>query len=178
MALGEVTPTGQERTFDEHEFIVSKTDLRGRITYANDVFLRVTGYAEDEVMGKPHNIIRHPDMPRAVFGLLWSEIAEGREVSAYVKNLAKDGAHYWVFAHVGPTVRNGRIVAYHSNRRVPDRSAVAAVEPVYAALLAEERRHSHPVQALAASTALLQQVLDGQGVDYDRFVWSITGAAA
>lgn len=178
MVTPTVVPTGHERTFGEDEFIVSKTDLQGRITYVNDVFLRVAAYTEDEVMGRPHNIIRHPDMPRCVFGLLWSEIAQGREVSAYVKNLAKDGAHYWVFAHVGPTVRDGRIVSYHSNRRVPDRAAVAAVEPIYATLLAEERRHSHPVQALAASTALLHRVLDEQGVDYDQFVWSITGVSA
>ena len=178
MAVGTVVPTGHERTFDEHEFIVSKTDLKGRITYVNDVFLRVSGYAEREVMGQPHSCIRHPDMPRAVFGLLWSEIAAGREVSAYVKNLAKDGAHYWVLAHVGATVRDGRIVAYHSNRRVPDRAAVAAIEPVYALLRAEERRHQHPGDALAASSALLQELLDDRGVDYDRFVWSITGVAA
>ena len=150
----------------------------GRITYANEVFLRVAAYEEHEVMGKPHSIIRHPDMPRAVFGLLWKEIQAGNEIFAYVNNLAKDGVNYWVFAHVTPTWRDGRIVGYHSNRRVPDPAAVHAVEPIYRQLLAEEQRHHHPVEAIDASTALLGQVLAGAGVTYDEFVWSLAGASA
>lgn len=173
-----IVPTGRVRTFDPDEIIVSKTDLQGRITYVNDVFLKVAGYEEHEVMGKPHNIIRHPDMPRAVFALLWQEIGAGHEIFAYVKNLAKDGAAYWVVAHVTPTVVGGRTVGYHSNRRVPDASAVAAVEPVYAALLAEEARHAKPADGLAASVALLGSVLEGQSMSYDEFVWSLTGVPA
>lgn len=69
--------TGVERHFDEHEIIVSKTDLKGRITYANDTFLRVAGYRENEILGQPHSIIRHPDMPRCVFVLLWQTIEAG-----------------------------------------------------------------------------------------------------
>src|ERR687897_472191 len=85
-----VRPTGVERTFSPDELIVSKTDPRGVITYANDVFLRVSGYAMDEVIGQPHNLIRHPDMPRAVFQLLWETLAAGRELFAYINNLASD----------------------------------------------------------------------------------------
>ena len=95
--------TGVERTFGEDEIIVSKTDLTGRITYANDVFLRISGYAEAEVLGQPHSIIRHPGTPRAVFSLLWRTIESGREIFAYVVNRAKNGDHYWVLAHVTPT---------------------------------------------------------------------------
>ncbi len=76
-----VQPTGQERTFSPDELIVSKTDLRGVITYANDVFLRVSGYRMHEVLGKPHNVIRHPEMPRAVFRLLWDALADARRSS-------------------------------------------------------------------------------------------------
>lgn len=94
------TPTGQARTFAPDELIVSKTDPKGRITYANDVFLRVSGYELDEVIGQPHNIIRHPEMPRAVFRLLWRQLAAGQEVFAFINNLAKNGDHYWVLAHV------------------------------------------------------------------------------
>jgi PAS domain S-box-containing protein len=173
-----VRPTGRSRTFGVDEVIVTKTDLQGRLTYVNDVFLRVAGYAEHEVLGKPHNIIRHPDMPRAVFGLLWREIQAGNEIFAYVDNLAKDGANYWVFAHVTPTRAKGRIVGYHSNRRVPDRSAVEAIQPVYRQLLAEERRHQHPVRAIEASTELLGQILADAGMTYDEFVWSLTGVPA
>ena len=170
-----VAPTGRIRTFDPDEVIVSKTDLRGRITYVNDVFLKVSGYEEAEVIGKPHNLIRHPEMPRAVFSLLWSEITSGREIFAYVNNLAKDGASYWVLAHVTPSRVGGETVGYHSNRRVPDALALRSIEPVYAALLAEERRHAKPADALAASLGMLEQVLESKALTYDEFVWSLAG---
>ena len=108
MARPTAAPTGRERMFGEDEIIVSKTDLKGRITYANSVFLRVAGYAEEDVLGQPHSMIRHPGMPRAVFKLLWETIAGGREIFAYVKNMARDGDHYWVFAHVTPSFDNRR----------------------------------------------------------------------
>jgi PAS domain S-box-containing protein len=170
-----VAPTGHERIFGEDEIIVSKTDPKGIIRYANDVFLRVSAYNEADVVGHPHNVIRHPDMPRCVFKLLWETIAGGNELFAYVLNLASDGAHYWVFAHVTPTSdRSGRIIGYHSNRRLPDRASVNAIEPLYRSLLAEEKRHAHPVAAMDASTALLQRTLDGKGMTYDELVWDIT----
>jgi PAS domain S-box-containing protein len=175
---GQVRPTGVTRSFGLDEVIVTKTDLQGRLTYVNDVFLRVAGYAEPDVMGKPHNIIRHPDMPRAVFALLWSEIQAGNEIFAYVNNLASDGANYWVLAHVTPTRLRGRIVGYHSNRRVPDPAAVRAITPIYRQLLTEEQRHSHPVRALEASTQLLAATLAEAGVTYDEFVWSLAGVPA
>ena len=93
-----VTLTGVERFFDDDEIIVSKTDLKGIITYGNSVFYRLAGYTEKELIGVNHNVIRHPDMPRAVFKLLWDTLAEGREIFAYVVNRAKNGDHYWVFA--------------------------------------------------------------------------------
>lgn len=178
MRTASVSPSGVNRTFAPDEVIVSKTDLTGRITYVNDVFLHVARYEEDEVIGQPHNMIRHPDMPRTVFKLLWEEIEAGREIFAYVKNLAKDGAHYWVFAHVTPTRKDGRIVGYHSNRRSPHVSSVSAIAPIYAAMLAEERRHSHPVEAMRAGAALMQRTLADHHVTYDEFVWSITKVAS
>lgn len=167
---------GVERTFDPDELIVSKTDLRGVITYANQVFCRVAGYDVHELLGKPHSIVRHPDMPRAVFKLLWDELEAGREVFAYVKNLCKDGAdYYWVLAHVTPTCdAQGRAIGYHSNRRVPARKALAAVEPLYAALLAEEQRHRDRKAGLRASWELLQETLRTKEVAYPQLVWSLT----
>ena len=127
----EIRPTGQERTFGVDELIVSKTDPRGVITYANDVFLRVSGYEMDEVVGRPHNLIRHPDMPRAVFQLLWDTLSSGRELFAYINNLAQDGAHYWVLAHVTPSYGpGGRVIGYHSNRRRPSPRAVQQLQPL------------------------------------------------
>lgn len=178
MRKNAIRPTGVERTFGADEIIVSKTDTRGRITYANDVFLRISGYAEEDVIGQPHNVIRHPDMPRCVFKLLWDTISRGEELFAYVVNLASDGSHYWVLAHVTPTFDpQGRIVGYHSNRRLPQRSAVEQIASLYQALRFEEARHERPQDAMAASTALLQRTLDDRGVTYDEFVWDLTERA-
>ncbi|WP_199583009.1 PAS domain-containing protein [Blastococcus sp. TF02-9] len=167
-------PTGVERTFAPDELIVSKTDPRGVISYANDVFLRVSGYDADEVLGQPHNLIRHPEMPRAVFKLLWDTLAARQEVFAYIDNLAADGAHYWVLAHVTPSYgANGAVVGYHSNRRRPAPSAVARVQPLYRALVAEERRQPTARAAVEASTRVLTETLVDRQQTYDDFVWSI-----
>ncbi len=163
--------TGVERRFADDEIIVSKTNVKGQITYCNDVFMRVAGYAEPELMGKAHAIVRHPDMPRCVFKLLWDTIEAGKEIFAYVLNRAKNGDHYWVFAHVTPDFdRSGAIAGYHSFRRAPAPSAIAAIKPIYAALLAEEKRHSNPQKGMEASTAMLRSTLAAKGVSYDRFV--------
>jgi len=169
-----IQPTDVEHRFGDDEIIVSKTDPRGWITYANDVFCKISGFREDEMVGKPHSLIRHPDMPRVVFKLLWETLKSKREIFAYVKNIAKDGGYYWVFAHVTPTLGpTGEIIAYHSNRRVPSRSAIAKISAIYATLLAEEKRHSDPKAGLAASEALLNKTLADAGVTYDQFVWSL-----
>lgn len=166
--------TGKERTFPENDIIVSKTDLQGRITYANDVFCKVGLYGEKELIGQPHSILRHPDMPRCVFHLLWSKIKAGEEVFAYVKNLAKNGDHYWVLAHVTPSFdAAGKISGYHSNRRLPEREAIAAIEPLYRELLAEEARHADRKQGMTAGTTKLQSILQQRGLDYHEFIFGI-----
>lgn len=167
--------TGVEAPFHPHELIVSKTDTRGVVTYANEVFLRVSGYAEREVLGRPHNLIRHPDMPRCVFRLLWQTIAGGDEIFAYVINRAKTGDHYWVLAHVTPTFdKAGAIVGYHSNRRCPARRAVARVAALYEQLLAAEQAAGGKGDAaVRAGAAVLGGVLDRAGLSYPEFVWSV-----
>lgn len=168
------TPTGVERFFDENDIIVSKTDLKGRITYANRIFVEVSGYQEDELIGQPHNIIRHPDMPRCVFKLLWDVLESGKEIFAYVNNMCKGGDNYWVHAHVTPTFdARGRIISYHSNRRVPERPAVDAAAELYAALLAEERRHDDWREGMKAGTQMLTGALAEKKIDYDEFVFSL-----
>jgi PAS domain S-box-containing protein len=174
LAHPRVVPTGQERPFDTEEIIVSKTDCAGKILYANDVFLRVSGYSEAELLGAPHSIIRHPDMPRAVFKLLWDTVESGREIFAYVNNMARTGDHYWVFAHVTPSFdRDGRIVGYHSNRRCPDRSAIARVAPLYDTLRDLERSFSDRKEGLIASVARLEGILAAAGVSYHEWVWTL-----
>lgn len=172
-------PTGVERSFGADEVIVTKTDLQGRITYANDVFCRVSAFPEHDMLGAAHNVIRHPDMPRGVFRLLWETLAAKQEIFAYVVNLAGDGAHYWVLAHVTPSVDGtGRVVGYHSNRRLPEPRAVRAVQPLYQQMLAEERHHTNASQAAAAGLGVLQERLQAQGSSYDRFVWSLAEGRA
>ena len=107
--------TGVERTFNEGEVIVTKTDLKGRITYANDIFQRASAVTEKDALGQPHNFIRHPDMPRSIFKLMWETIASRQELFAYVVNRALNGDHYWVYAHVTPSFNDaGEIVGYLS----------------------------------------------------------------
>ncbi|OSQ40671.1 PAS domain-containing protein [Thalassospira mesophila] len=170
-----VQPTGKERHFGADELIVSKTDLKGRITYANDTFLDIADYTEDEVLGQPHSVIRHPDMPRCVFHLLWSEIEAGREIFAYVVNMAKNGDHYWVYAHITPSFdQHGKVTGYHSNRRVPEAGVVEkSIKPLYAELRKiEESQPSRKEGMLMAGRAMAQKVKD-LGLEYDQFVQSL-----
>lgn len=163
-----------EITFGDNEIIVSKTNLKGHITYANDIFCRVAEMSTADVIGKPHSIIRHPDMPRAVFKLLWDTLSAGKEIFAYVKNMSATGKYYWVLAHVTPSFdRNGNIDGYHSNRRSPDPHKVAFISKIYDALLAEEKRHSNAKNGLQASTDLLLKTLEDMGKSYSEFVWSV-----
>lgn len=169
-----ITPTQKEVFFDARDIIVSKTDLKGRITYANDVFLAIAGYREREVLGRPHSIIRHPDMPRAVFKLLWDTVMAGQEIFAYVKNITKNGDHYWVFAHVTPSFDSqGNVAGFHSNRRVPRRAAVSAIEPIYAEVLRAEARHANGKQSLAAGTRHLTDLINAKSMSYAELVLAL-----
>ena len=153
--------------------IVSKTDLKGKITYANRVFLRVSGYDKKELIGAPHNILRHPNMPRAVFKLLWDTLQKEKEIFAYVLNRCRNGDHYWVLAHVTPSWDNGdHVVAYHSNRRLPERKAVEQISSIYNNLLAIEQKHSSPKDGLDASLRALHELLQQKGMPYEQFVLS------
>jgi PAS domain S-box-containing protein len=169
-----IQPTRVERTFREDEIIVSKTDLKGIITYANRTFLEVALYSEVEVLGQPHSIIRHPDMPRCVFKLLWDTILGGDEIFAYVKNMAKNGDFYWVFAHVTPTFNNRKeITGFHSNRRKPDHRQVQIADGLYRKLKQKEDSHADWKKGMAAATELLLQTVAAKGMEYDQFVFSI-----
>ena len=166
--------TGIERTFGEDEIIVSKTDTKGRITYANRVFQRVAGYTEGELLGKAHSIVRHPDMPRCVFKFLWDTIASGNECFAYVLNRAKNGDHYWVFAHVTPTVNDhNNIISYHSNRRLPARAAINKIAPIYKLLLDVEGKHSNPQDQWKAGLPVFVDFLKQNKITYEEFVFTL-----
>lgn len=132
------TPIDEEYKFDEG-LIVSSTDLKGIITYANRKFCEIAGYQKDELVGKNHNIIRHPDMPRAAFKALWDTLHEGKEWSGIVKNLRKDGRYYWVYSHITPIIENNNIIGYSAARRPAFSTEVEVVKPVYKEMLEKEQ---------------------------------------
>lgn len=171
----DVTLTGVERTFADDEIIVSKTDTSGRIMYANEVFLRVAGMSEAETIGQPHSVIRHPEMPRAVFKLLWDTLATGKEIFAYVINRSKNGDHYWVLAHVTPSYdSNGKVVGYHSNRRTADRDVLSnVIQPLYKQLLDIENSHSNRKDGMNEAFNTLVKIPEDKGVGYDELIFSL-----
>jgi PAS domain S-box-containing protein len=130
--------TGVERPYPNGKLIVSRTDLAGNITHVNDAFVEISGYDIDELIGKPHYILRHPDMPKAAYKDLWSTAEAGQKWHGYVKNLCKDGSHYWVYATVVPNVRRGETVGYTSVRRKPSRSKIADATTQYAQMKQDE----------------------------------------
>ncbi len=163
--------SGREIVVPRDEIIVSKTDTAGRITYANDVFLSLNGYAEAEVLGKPHSLLRHPGMPGAIFARMWDTVAQGREFFGYIANRSRDGGHYWVLAQVAPAVTSyGRVVGFHSTQRAAKPEAVARIAPLYAELSAEEACHADRVLAARAANDHLDARLRQEGQAYDQFV--------
>ncbi len=160
---------GDEITFNEDMFIVSKTDTKGNITYGNETFIKISGYSEDELIGAPHNILRHKDMPRVVFKLLWDKIQAGEEIFAYVKNRAKSGKYYWVHTYVTPTfnIEDNKIIGYHSVRRSPNPKAIKLIAPVYVKMLQAERSGG-----MEASAKVLEDTLQSLGVTYEQFILS------
>lgn len=164
-----ITINGDEITFSEDMFIVSKTDTKGKISYGNDAFIEISGYSEEELIGAPHNILRHPDMPRYVFKLMWDRIQNGDEIFAYVKNRSKCGKYYWVHAYVTPilNVHDDKIVGYHSVRRSPDAKGIEVIKPVYDKMLSAERSGG-----MEASKKILEETLESLKVSYDQFILS------
>jgi len=174
MERGKVKPTGVERKLGEEEIIVSKTDPSGRITYVNQTLLKISDFTEEDLIGQQHSIVRHPEMPRSVFKLLWETVESGQEIFAYVVNLTKYGDHYWVFAHVTPTFNDqGAIVGFHSNRRAPNAKGVQSAQALYKILLEEEARYADRRKGMLSATELLQSMLADKNVEYDQFILSL-----
>jgi PAS domain S-box-containing protein len=128
----------REEPYPDGKLIVSRTDPAGVITHANQAFVDLSGYTREELIGQPHHILRHPDMPAAAFQDLWDTVGRGEKWQGYVKNLRKDGAHYWVLATVIPNLRHGVVVGYTSVRRKPSRRKVRESAELYARLRQKE----------------------------------------
>ncbi|AOO64737.1 PAS domain-containing protein [Sulfurospirillum halorespirans] len=127
------------------ELIVSRTDLQGNITYANETFAQISGYEVDELIGKPHNIVRHPDMPRSIFQTLWQSLAYGQMWRGYVKNLRKDGGYYWVYAEVSGVYKEGVLVEYKSLRAPIDEATKVIMQKAYDERKTQEEKISRAV---------------------------------
>jgi len=150
------TLTNDEKVLNDDDFIVSKTDTKGYITYCNRIFVEMAGWTRQELIGANHNLIRHPHMPKLAFKILWDLIQGKKEFFGFVKNLRKDGGYYWVLAYITPDLDfNGNIIGYTSFRKKPSRKAVQTMEGIYAKLVAAEK--SGGVQA---SYELLKELLN------------------
>ncbi len=158
-------PSGKEHSVDSNAFLVSKTDIHGKITYCNAPFIKIVCASEQELLGKPHSIVRHPDMPRVIFKLLWDKIKAKEEIFAYVKNLSFDGGHYWVYANVTASLdERGSIVGFYSVRRKANAKALEQIIPLYEKLLSVEKSGG-----MDASVRYLNDFLAQKGVTYEAF---------
>lgn len=164
------SPNDNELSFSSSEIIVSKTDTKGKITYGNKLFIELSKYSESDLIGKPHSTIRHPDMPRTIFWLLWDRIQNGNEIYAYVKNLSADGSYYWVLANVTPSFDpKGTIIGYYSVRRKPKKELLSSeIIPLYKKLLEVESNGG-----LDKGKEFLDDMLENKGVSYDKFILSL-----
>jgi PAS domain S-box-containing protein len=135
-------PLDEEIELDPKRYIVSETDEKGKITFCNDYFIEVCGYSKEELMGKPHSIIRHPDMPRVVFKLLWETISQGKNINAVVKNLAKDGRYYWIFTEFESRrdTDTGKIIGYTASRKSISKFVIEVIDNLYKELLDIEKQ--------------------------------------
>jgi len=131
--------TNSEHVLRDSETIVSKTDMKGKITYVNQDFLRISGFSENELIGAPHNIVRHPDMPVEAFEDLWRTLKSGKAWTGVVKNRCKNSDYYWVEANVAPLIENGNVVGYTSTRVKPSREQVSAAGEVYRSIQAGDK---------------------------------------
>ncbi|WP_373004177.1 PAS domain-containing protein [Sulfurimonas sp.] len=158
------TPLDIEIELDPKRYIVSETDAKGKITYCNDYFMEVSGYNEEELIGAPHNIVRHPDMPKVVFKLLWETISAGKNINAVVKNLAKDGRYYWIFTEfeIRKDTDTGKVIGYHASRKTISKHVIEIMADLYAELLEIEKK-----DGVEASQEYLVNFLKSKGDDVD-----------
>ncbi|MEP0074241.1 MAG: PAS domain-containing methyl-accepting chemotaxis protein [Marinomonas sp.] len=131
--------TDQEKTFDKSVKLVTTTDLNGNIVYCNDAFVDISGFTKEELIGSPHNIVRHPDMPQEAFKIMWETLKQGNAWMGLVKNRCKNGDFYWVDAYVTPVMESGKVVGYESVRTLPDKKDVSRAEKIYQKVVSGQR---------------------------------------
>jgi len=139
-----------ETEVPENELIISRTDLKGIITYVNDTFADISGYEPDELIGKAHNVVRHPDMPKSAFADVWKTIEEGKVWSGYIKNMRKDRGYYWVHAEVSGVYKDGKLVEYKSLRAPVEVESKLEMQKLYDKMRKEEEGTERVVAYLSA----------------------------
>jgi PAS domain S-box-containing protein len=158
--------TNHEKVLNQNDFIVSKTDTKGKIIYCNEIFAAMAGYPPADLIGANHNLIRHPDMPKIAFKLVWDLIQNKDEFFGFVKNLSADGSYYWVFAYITADLdANGNITSYTSVRRKMPQSAIDIITPIYKQMVDAERSGG-----MEASKKLLEDLLEQHGLGYREFI--------
>jgi len=168
-SISKPIPTDIQIKIDSNKMIVSKTDVKGKIIYGNDYFCELSGYKESELISSSHNIIRHPDMPKAIFHLMWQHLKSGRNISAVVKNMAKNGNYYWVITDFDiKRDTHGYIQNYIAFRQAAPVHVVNEIEKLYKKLLEIEKTHN-----MEASTAYLNAFLEEQQMNYDQFIMKL-----
>ncbi len=158
-------PKDEEIILNPYKTIMSKTNKKGIIEYANDYFMEVSGYKEWELMGQPHNILRHPDMPKLVFKLLWDRLNDAKPVYALVKNLAKDGRYYWVIADFKTIIDNEGNITHYARRKAVPQKAKEKIAKIYSNILEIEKS-----AGLEASESYFSGMLEDGGITYDEFI--------
>jgi len=163
-----------EKSLGDNDFIVSKTDTKGKIIYCNEIFAKMAGYPPANIIGANHNLIRHPDMPRLAFKIAWDLIQNKKEFFGFVKNLCADGGYYWVLAYITADLDStGKIVSYTSVRRKPPQSAVNAIIPIYKQLSDAEKNGG-----IDAAAKILDNLLEANKVSYDEFIINLQKGAS
>jgi len=164
-------PIDKEIELDPKRYIMSKTDPRGIIEYGNEYFVEISGYKESELIGRPHNMIRHPDMPKIIFKLMWDRLENRKNIYAIVKNLAKSGRHYWVMTDFDLKINKStnEVVGYFAYRRAAPKHAIKQAEKLYAKLVEIEKE-----RGMEGSEKYLLGFLEERGQTYDQFIDDIT----
>lgn len=165
-----IQPTQREIPVGDSDMIITKTDLTGRITYANRVFMRISNFAERDLLGVQHNLVRHPDMPRGVYRLMWDTLKAGNEFFGVVKNMSADGHYYWVFANVTVDFDSrGQAIGYFSVRRQAPKDAIREATALYEQMLRIEQQ-AGPATAPEASVKWLTGHFAALDTTYERYV--------
>lgn len=169
-------PKNSEYQLSQTVFLLSKTDTKGIIKYGNPALFQASGYSERELLGANHNIFRHADVPRCIFKMMWNTLEVKQDFQAYLKNVRKDGAYYWTFADITPTLDvDQRITGFFAVQRAPKPESIRVISEFYKQLRSEEERiesgqSANKQAAMDASQALLHSILHEKGLSYEEYI--------